>query len=67
MDLGLDPVHGEGHQAHADLRIEALHRLHQADVAFLNQVALRQAITAVRACHVHYKAQVAQNELPRRF
>jgi hypothetical protein len=38
VHLGADPVHRKGHQAHALVRIEALDRLHQADVAFLDQV-----------------------------
>jgi hypothetical protein len=38
VHLGLDPVHRERHQTHALFRIEALDRLHQADVAFLDQV-----------------------------
>jgi hypothetical protein len=35
VDFRLDPVDGEGHQTHATVRVEALHRLHQADIAFL--------------------------------
>ena len=65
MDLGADPVHGEGHQPHADLGVEALHGLHQADVAFLDQVAERQAVAAVAARDVHDEAQVRQHELAR--
>ena len=63
VDLGADPVHGERHQAHADVRVEALHGLHQADVAFLNQVADRQAVAAVAAGDVHDEAQVRQHQL----
>jgi len=47
MDLGLDPVQRIADQTHALGRVEAAHRLHQTDVAFLDQVALRQAITQV--------------------
>ena len=66
VDLGADPVHGERHQPHADRRVEALDRLHQADVAFLDQVAHRQAVADVAARDVHHEAQVRQHELPRR-
>jgi hypothetical protein len=44
VDLGLDPVHRIRHQAHALFGVEALDGLHQADVAFLDQVGVRQAI-----------------------
>ncbi len=47
VDFGLDPVQRVAHQAHALFRVEALDGLHQADVAFLDQVALRQAVTQV--------------------
>jgi len=49
MDLGLDPLDGEGHQTHAVLRVETLHRLHQADVAFLDQIRVWQAIPEIAA------------------
>jgi hypothetical protein len=49
MDLGLDPVQRIAHQAHALVRVEALDGLHQADVAFLDQVAVGQAVAQVFA------------------
>ncbi|MCY1353997.1 hypothetical protein D9M69_403530 [compost metagenome] len=67
VDLGANPVHGERHQAHAHFRVEALHRLHQADVAFLDQVALGQAVTRVALGDVHDEAQVGQHQLPGRL
>ena len=65
MDLGADPVHGERHQPHADLGVEALDGLHQADVAFLDEIAHRQAIATVAARDVDDEAQVRQHELAR--
>src|SRR5699024_6308102 len=62
VDLGADPVHGEGNQAHADIRIEALDGLHQADIAFLHQVGQWQAVTGVAARNVHDETQVGQNQ-----
>ena len=62
VDLGADPVHGEGHQAHAHRRVEALDRLHQADVAFLHEIAQRQAIAGITARDVHDEAQVRHDE-----
>jgi len=53
-----------GHQPHADGRVEALHRLHQADVAFLDQVGLRQAVALVATGDMHHEAQVRQHQLP---
>ena len=68
VDLGLDPVDGERHQAHAALRVEALHGLHQADVAFLDQVGVRQAVAEVAAGDRDHQAQVREHQLraPRR-
>jgi len=40
-------VHGVADEAHALVRVEALHGFHQADVAFLDQVAVRQPIAEV--------------------
>ena len=42
MHFGFDPVHGERHQAHALIRVESLDGLHQTNIAFLNQVGVRQ-------------------------
>src|SRR3546814_8483841 len=53
VHLGADPMHREADQAHADFGVEALDRLHQADVAFLDQVAQRQAVAVVAASDVH--------------
>ena len=42
MHLRLDPVDGEGHEAHAEVRVEALDGLHEAHVSFLDEVSLLQ-------------------------
>src|SRR3546814_1291864 len=65
VHLGADPVHREADQAHADFGVEALDRLHQADVAFLDQVAERQAVAVVAARDVHDEAQVRMHQLAR--
>lgn len=67
VDLRLDPVHGEGHQANAHFRVETLHGLHQADVAFLDQVGLGQAVPRITLGDMNNEAQVRQHHLPRRF
>src|SRR5690606_30648251 len=48
-----------------DVRVEALDRLHQADVAFLDQVAQWQPVTAVATGDVDDEAQVRQDQLLR--
>src|SRR3546814_20508937 len=63
VHLGADPVHREADQAHADLGVEALDRLHQADVAFLDQVAEWQAVAVVAARDVHDEAPVRMHQL----
>ena len=40
MDFGFDPVEGVTHQAHALVGVKALDGFHQADIAFLDQVAM---------------------------
>ena len=61
VHLGFDPMHGERHQAHADRWVKAFDRLHEADIALLDEVVLGQAVTAVAARHLHYKAQVSKH------
>ena len=65
MHLGLDPMDGEGHEAHAALRIEALHGLHESDVALLDEVGMRQAVAEIAARERHHEPQVRKHELPR--
>jgi hypothetical protein len=45
--LGLDPVDRERDQPHATLRVESLDGLHQADVAFLDQVRRAEAVPEI--------------------
>ena len=67
VDLGLDPVHRIAHQTHALVRVEALDRLHQAHVAFLDQVAMRQPVAQVLARDRDHQAQVRQHQLAGSF
>ena len=62
VDLGLDPVHGVADQANALVRVEALDGLHQADVAFLDQVAVGQAVAEVLARDRDDQAQVRDDQ-----
>ncbi len=65
MNLGADPMHREGHQPHAHRGVEALHRLHQADIALLDEIAHGQPVAQVAARDVHDEPQVRQHQLPR--
>ena len=56
---------GERHQPYAALRVEALDGFHQADVALLDQVAVRQSVTQVAASDGHDDAQVRQHQFAR--
>ena len=62
MHLGADPVHRERDEAHALLGVEALHGLHQADVAFLDEVRDLQPVALVAARHVHHETQVREHQ-----
>ena len=65
VHLGADPVQRERHEAHAALRVEAADGLHEAHVAFLDEVGLRQAVAQVIARHGDHQPQVRQHELAR--
>jgi len=67
VDLGTDPVDREGHEAYAEVGVEALHGLHEADVAFLHEVADRQTVAGVAARDVHHEAQMRQHQCARRL
>ena len=67
VNLGANPVHRERYQPHAVGRVEALDRLHQADVAFLNQIGQRQAVTDVTTGDVRHEAQVRHDQPLSRF
>ena len=62
---GLDPPHGVGGEAEALLGLEALHRLHQADIAFRDDFGDRQAIAAIAHGDLGDEAQMAGDELVR--
>ena len=49
--------------AHA-LRLKTLHGFHQADIAFLNQVGLLQAVARITASDGHHHAQVRHHQTP---
>ena len=65
LDRGLDPPHGVGREAEALLGLEALHRLHQADIAFGDHFADRQAIAAIAHGDLGDEAQMAGDQLVR--
>ena len=63
VNLGTYPVHGKGHEAHVVIRVKALDRFHQSDVAFLDQVVQGQAIARISLGDVHDKTQMRHNEV----
>ena len=67
VDLGLDPVNCERDQTNALVRVETLDRLHQPDVAFLDQVGLGQSITGVASRDMHDETQVRHDQPAGRF
>ena len=58
-------MHGERHQTHPDIRVEALDRFHQADIAFLHEIAHWQSVAQIAAGNMHDKPQVREHQLPR--
>ncbi|OIQ63138.1 hypothetical protein GALL_553230 [mine drainage metagenome] len=63
MDFGLDPVQCVAHQPHAMRRVEALDRLHQTDIAFLNQVGMGQTVAKILPRGGHDQPQVREHQL----
>jgi hypothetical protein len=55
---------GERHEPHVIIHVEALYRLHQAHIAFLDQVIERQSVAEVALGYVHDEAQVREHQLP---
>src|SRR5690606_31423595 len=47
VNFSLDPMNGKRHQAHATVRVETLDCLHQADITFLYEVGVSQAVPQV--------------------
>ncbi len=65
LDGGLDPPHGVGGEPEALLGLEALDRLHQADIALGNDFRDRQAVAAIAHGDLGDQAQMAGDELVR--
>jgi hypothetical protein len=62
MNLGLDPVERKRHQSNATLGVEALDRFHEPDVAFLDEVGMRQTVTQILARDGHHQTQVRHHQ-----
>ena len=58
-------MHGECHQTHAAVGVEVLDRLHEPDVAFLNQIGMRQTVAQKAAGNRNDKPQMRQDKLLR--
>ena len=67
LDRGADPPHRIGGEAEALVGIEALDRLHQADIAFGDDFGNRQAIAAIAHGDLGDQAQMAGDQPARGF
>ena len=65
LDGRTNPPHCVGCQAKSPIRVEALHSLHHADVAFADQFTDRQAIAAIAHGNLCDQAQVRRHQLMR--
>ena len=65
VNLGLDPMDGEGNEAHTHIRVETLHGFHQADITFLDEVAMGESITFVTTGDADHEAQMREDEFTR--
>src|SRR5215471_7491059 len=63
LDGSLDPPHRVGGETEAFLRFEALHRLHQADIALRNHFGNRKTIAPIAHGYFGDQAQVTGDEL----
>ena len=62
-----DPPHRVGREAETAIGVEALHRLHHADIALGDEFRQRQAIAAIAHRNLGDEAQMAGHELLRRI
>ena len=63
VNFGFNPMHGKRKQARAAAWFVAFDGFHQADIAFLNQVGLVEAVAVVAACNGYDDAKMGQNKL----
>ena len=56
-------MHRKRYQAHPTIRVEAFDGLHQADIAFLNQIGMRQAITEIATGNRNHQTQMREHQL----
>ena len=63
LDGGADPPHGVGGEPEAAVGVEALDRLHQADIALGDDLVHRQAVAAVAHGDLGHQAQMAGHQL----
>jgi hypothetical protein len=67
LDRCLDPPHRIGGEAEALLGLEPLDRLHQADIAFRDDLGNRQAVAAITHGDFGHEPEMAGDELMRRI
>ena len=67
LDGGADPPHGVGREPEAALRVEALHGLHQADIALRDDLVHGQAVAAIAHGDLGDQPQMAGHQPMRRL
>jgi len=67
LDRRADPPHRVGRQAEAAIRVEALDRLHHADIALRDQLGEGQAVAAIAHRDLGDEAQMAGDQPMRRL
>ena len=65
LDRGADPPHRVGGEAEAPFRLELLHALHQADIAFGDQLGGGQPIAAIAHGDLRHEPEVRIDQLGR--
>src|SRR5436189_41466 len=65
LDRRLDPPHGVGGEPEAFIRLKALDRLHQPDIALGNHLGNGQAVAAVAHGDFRHQAQMAGDQFVR--
>ena len=55
-------MYGKRHQPHSPIRIKVFDGFHEADVAFLNEVGVREPVAQIPAGDRNHEAQMADDQ-----
>ena len=62
LNFRSNPMDGKGHEAGATIRVVASNGFHQTNVAFLNEIGVREAVAQKAACNGDYQAKMGEHE-----